>query len=75
MAGRGSHYCVDFGPFPGPTAAGLKGPVEVESVPQGEFPRSAAFSGLLSGRSVTTFSTPMAEEGKTSCLLLESLSH
>lgn len=45
MAGRGSHYCVDFGPFPGPTAACLKGPVEAGSVPQGDSPRSVLSQG------------------------------
>lgn len=43
MAGRGSHYCIDFGPFPSPTAASLKEPVEVKGGLRGEFPRNGTF--------------------------------
>lgn len=48
MAGRGSHYCIDFGSCPNPTAASLKEPVEAEGGLWDSFLGMAPSSGLIS---------------------------
>lgn len=49
MAGRGSHYCIDFGSCPNPAAASLKEPVEAEGGLWDSFLGRAPSSGLISG--------------------------
>lgn len=83
MAGRGSHYCIDFGPFPSPTAASLKEPVEVKGGLRGEFPRDGTFprADLLSScplmppalRSVRKVSPTACSSSGLSFLQLSSL--
>lgn len=48
MAGKGSHYCIDFGSCPNPTAASLKEPVEAEGGLWDAFLGVAPSSGPIS---------------------------